>query len=173
MVVVAMLGCAGVYAWWSRARRPVAAHEQSAPVSAAVRPAAAAVPAATPRASQPPPASHPAVVPANAASSLPQPPLNPKAAVRVQMTAAEPVWVSVKCDGKNLFAGVLEANQSRAVDANAAVVLVVGNAGGMSILLNGKPIGPLGPKGEVRNVQLTSGGFVIVDPRAPASLEPM
>jgi hypothetical protein len=68
---------------------------------------------------------------------------------------------------------VLETNQSRVVDANATVLLLIGNAGGVTILLNGKPIGSLGPKGQVRNVQLTSGGFEIVAPKSPASLDPM
>jgi cytoskeletal protein RodZ len=171
MVVVAMLGCAGVYAWWTRARRPAVAHEQSAPPAAPVR-RAAAVPETTPR---PVVSAAPVSSPdsANAASLLPQPELNPNAPVRVQMTAEEPVWVSVKSDGKYLFSGVLEANQSRSVDANDTVLLLLGNAGGVSILLNGKPIGSLGPKGQVRNVQFTSGGFEIVAPKPPASLEPM
>jgi cytoskeletal protein RodZ len=172
MVVVAMLGCAGVYAWWSRARRPVAAHEQSAPAIAAVRPAVA-VPQSTPTPVPTPAASTSVPEAASAAPLMPQPQLNPNAAVRVQMTAEEPVWISVKSDGKYLFSGVLETNQSRVVDANATVLLLIGNAGGVSILLNGKPIGSLGPKGQVRNVQLTSGGFEIVAPKSPASLDPM
>ncbi len=169
MVVVAMLGCAGVYAWWSRARRPVAAHEQSAPAIAAVHPAA--VPESTPA---PMPAASTSVPEtASAAPLMPQPVPNPNAAVRVQLTAEEPVWISVKSDGRYLFSGVLETNQSRVVDANATVLLLIGNAGGVTILLNGKPIGSLGPKGQVRNVQLTSGGFEIVAPKSPASLDPM
>jgi len=51
------------------------------------------------------------------------------------------------------------------------VLLRLGNAGGVSITLNGKPIGEVGPKGQVRTVQLTSGGFQIVAPKpsAPAA----
>jgi cytoskeleton protein RodZ len=93
--------------------------------------------------------------------------------VRVELTAAEPVWVSVRSDGRYLFSGVLQANQSRVVDANATVLLQVGNAGGVTILLNGKPIGSVGTRGQVRNLQLTSGGFEIVAPKSPESLEPM
>jgi cytoskeleton protein RodZ len=183
MVVVAMLGCAGVYAWWTRSRRPVVAHDSPVPANAPVRTsvrgsapvaAPALAPASVPAAPQPltpPLATIPAATAAG--SGLPQPELNPNAAVRVQMTAAEPVWVRVRSDGRYVFEGVLEANQSRTVDANATVLLQVGNAGGMTVLLNGKPIGSLGPKGQVRNIQLTSGGFEIVAPKSPASLEPL
>lgn len=159
LVLVAMFGCAGVYAWWLRTRHPMAAHEQPASVpegpgaaqlAPALRSAAGTVDLRTPGAE-----------------------LNPNAAVRVELTAAEQVWVSVKSDGRYLFSGVLQANQSRVVDANATVLLVIGNAGGVSIQLNGKPIGSLGPRGQVRNVQLTSGGFEIVSPKPPESLEPM
>ncbi|HMD71355.1 MAG TPA: RodZ domain-containing protein [Bryobacteraceae bacterium] len=161
MVVVAMLGCAGVYAWWSRGRHPMTAPEQTAAASLPLRPAAAQ-----------PPQALPVAAPTGAVGTA-QPEMNPDAAVRVELTAAEPVWVSVRTDGRHLFSGVLEANQSRVVDANATVLLVIGNAGGVSIQLNGKPIGSVGPKGQVRNVQLTSGGFEIVPPKPAASLEPM
>jgi hypothetical protein len=161
MVVVAMLGSAGVYAWWSRGRHAMAAPEPADAASVPLRSAAG----------QPPPAS-PAGAPAGAFAAA-QPELNPHAAVRVELTAAEPVWVSVRSDGRYLFSGVLQANQSRVVDANATVLLQVGNAGGVTILLNGKPIGSVGTRGQVRNLQLTSGGFEIVAPKSPESLEPM
>lgn len=174
LVVVAMLGCAGVYSWWLRSRRPTVAREQ--PVAASVRtPIATAAEIPAP---QPVPPSEPQPDSSQASQSTPPPSNpetedNPNAPVRVQMTAAEPVWVSVRSDGRYLFSGVLEANQSRVVDANAMVMLVIGNAGGVSILLNGKPIGAVGTKGQVRNVQLTSGGFEIVAPKLPASLDPL
>ena len=33
--------------------------------------------------------------------------------------------------------------------------MLVGNAGGVEISLNGKPIGPIGPRGQVRVVEFT------------------
>ncbi|MGB9458625.1 MAG: DUF4115 domain-containing protein, partial [Bryobacteraceae bacterium] len=103
-------------------------------------------------------------------------------AVRVELVVAEPVWVSVQCDGHSVYQGVLEPNEVRTVAANTEITLRLGNAGGVKILLNGKPIPPAGQEGEVRTVQLTSGGFQIVPPaapapapapRAPALLEPL
>ena len=36
------------------------------------------------------------------------------------------------------------------------------------VTLNGKPVGPVGPKGQVREVQFTSGGFHIVAAPKPS-----
>ncbi len=93
---------------------------------------------------------------------------NPNATVRVEVTAAEPVWMLAKTDGKYLFSGTLDANQTRTVEANGTVLLRLGNAGGVNITLNGKPIGSVGPKGQVRTVQFTSGGFQIVAAPKPS-----
>jgi len=107
------------------------------------------------------------------ASKLPPPqPSDPNAAVRVELVADEAVWVLARTDGKYLFSGTLEPNQIRTVEANSVVLLRLGNAGGVNITLNGKPIGVLGPKGQVRTVQLTSGGFEIVAASKPPSAPP-
>ena len=58
------------------------------------------------------------------------------------------------------------------VEASGKVRLLIGNAGGLAISLNGKPIGPIGPKGQVRVVELTPAGFQIVSLKHPDS-EPL
>jgi cytoskeleton protein RodZ len=88
----------------------------------------------------------------------------PRGPVHVELSATEPVWVLARADGKYLFSGTLDTNQTRTVDAGGTVVLRLGNAGGVNITLNGKALAPVGPKGQVRTVQLTSGGFQIVAP---------
>jgi cytoskeleton protein RodZ len=135
--------------------------------TAAAPPSNSDAPAADPVAAKPAP-EKPATAPAQAAPS------NPNAPVRVELVAAEPVWVLARTDGKYLFSGTLDPNQPRTIEANSNVTLRIGNAGGVNITLNGKPLGALGPKGQVRTVQLTSGGFEIVAaPKPPAvPLEP-
>jgi cytoskeleton protein RodZ len=93
---------------------------------------------------------------------------NPNATVRVELTADEPVWVLARADGKFLFSGTLEPKQTRVVEANGTLLLRLGNAGGVNITLNGKPIGTVGSKGQVRDVQFTSGGFHIVAAPKPS-----
>ncbi len=183
-VVVVMMICSGVYGWWQRSRQLAATRQERPPAAVARR--AAPQPAVQSQrrpvqippkpatetivahnagpAAAPPPASQP---------GMPQPlvpdtRISGPGAVHVELVAAEPVWVSVQRDGQSVYQGVLQPNEVRTLVANTEITLRVGNAGGLKILLNGKPIPPTGQEGEVRTVQLTSGGFQIVPPAAPA-----
>lgn len=123
-------------------------------VSTALPAAAATSPASTP--------------PGESVTRVQLPASNPNAPVRVAVTADETVWVLVRTDGKFSFTGTLEAKQTRTFDANDTVMLRLGNAGSVTITLNGQPVGAVGPKGQVRTVQFTSGGFQIVVPPKPS-----
>lgn len=188
LFVVAMLACSGVYAWYQRKSHPVLAQtsiateappmqQQAPPVSQAAPPppteTAAPRPAAAIAQQQLPPVTVPEVKPTPAplttqtvATAAPPPAPsaapNPNATVHVQITAEEPAWVLARSDGKYLFSGTLDANQSRTLEGVKNIELRLGNAGAVNIVLNGNPIGPVGPKGQVRTVQFTSGGFQIV-----------
>ena len=147
---------------------------EAAPTAPATAAAVPAAPATADR-TDAPPATETTAAAKPAATATPlagTAPANPNAPVRVELVAAEPVWVLARSDGKYLFSGTIEANQTRLVEANSTVTLRLGNAGGVNITLNGKPIGAVGPKGQVRTVQLTSGGFEIVAaPKPPAAPE--
>jgi cytoskeleton protein RodZ len=179
LVVAVMLGCSLVYGWWQRDHRQASA----AAAPKVIRPAAVQasntppqLPAQSPEATNPvqEPSVQPPVTEANGASDKPvvatPSELRPSGAVKVEITTAdEPVWVLARTDGKFAFSGTLEPNQTRTVDADGSVVLRLGNAGGVAITVNGKPIPVVGPKGQVRTVQLTSGGFQIVAPPKPSA----
>jgi len=201
LVVVVMLVCSAVYAYWQRPRNSAAARTPAHREIAAVTHVPPAAPASAPETAErgtepaaapksPPPATTATSAPATTATSAPATtaasapatvaaPAQPgeattapaaAGAVHVEITATEPVWLRVSSDGKPIFSGTLAANESRVVDAGEKVELRLGNAGGVNVSLNGKPIGPIGPKGQVRNVQLTSGGFQIVaPPKSPPS----
>jgi cytoskeleton protein RodZ len=117
-------------------------------------------------ADRPAPEGQPGATPPKPAEPVPN--SNPNATVRVELTADEPVWVLARADGKYLFSGTLEPKQTRVVEASGTLLLRLGNAGGVNISLNGKPIGTLGAKGQVRDVQFTSGGFQIVAAPKPS-----
>ena len=189
LVVVVMLLCSAIYAWMQRprtvvtAKKPAPIRIEKAPPEPP-KPAESATATATPPTGTSPAESNPAtaqqasaapVNPAPGAAPTPAPgapgaPAAPPGPVHVEIAAAEPVWMQVKVDGKVAFSGTLEANATRVVDGEHEVTLRLGNAGGASISLNGKPVGEVGPKGQVRTVQFTSGGFQIVSakPVAPA-----
>ena len=82
----------------------------------------------------------------------------PTAPVRAVLTMREPVWVSVSCDGKPAYTGTLLEKESRSFEATATVTVLVGNAGGLTITLNGQPIGPIGGRGEIQLLELTPNG---------------
>lgn len=144
------------------ADRPAGDGSPGAPEAKPGVPAEAREPAATSPAGAPPPA---------AATAVQLPASNPNAPVRVSVTAEDLVWVSAKADGKFTFSGTMPANQTRTFDANETVILRLGNAGGVTIKLNGQPVGAVGPKGQVRTVQFTSGGFQIVAPKPALDLD--
>jgi cytoskeleton protein RodZ len=191
LVVVVMLVCSGVYAFWQRARHPMTTVAQTTPPIASAQPAPQVQAPTPPQATEPPkpevqPQTEPGAPinpePATVAQTPKPAPApeqatpnneaarvaNPNAPVRVQLTADEPVWVLARADGKYIFSGTLDANQTRSVEGNEAVTLRLGNAGGVHITLNGKPIESVGPKGQVREIQLTSGGFHIVAAPKPS-----
>jgi hypothetical protein len=106
-------------------------------------------------------------------ASVPAPPDASGAPLHVQLTAREIVWVRAISNGKTLLTVTLAPNESRTLDAKGSLELRLGNAGGVDISLNGTPIGAVGPKGQIRTVQLTPGGFSIVSPSKPAPADPL
>jgi len=161
-----IMACALIYNWW---QSPSVAKVQTA----RVQPAAAAPPIATPAPAATAPAAPAPVAPEpSALVSQPAPAAADAAHVRVGLSADETTWVSISSDGKNVIAQALEPHETKIVEASSKVRLLVGNAGGVEISLNGKPIGPIGPRGQVRIVELTPAGFQIV-PRNPPTPEPL
>ena len=190
VVVLVMLVCSGVYAWMQRQHNPVVA-QTPAPAPAAsqtqapppqpvqtqqqpaeTKPSEPEPVAATPAPVQQQPSTEtPAAQQPVAKTEPAQPEPNPNNPVRIEITATEPVWVLARTDGKFAFTGTMDPNTKRSVDASKDIVLRLGNAGGVTITLNGQPIPPVGPKGQPRTIQFTSGGFHIV-PAKPASDSP-
>ncbi len=194
LLALVVLASSGVYVFWQQSRAARLARRQQAvqqPLAQAAQPQIAATQSPAPAPEQPSPAA-PAIpeqadrasannpaqstpAPAQPVSSAPasapiQPASvnvnpNPNAEVRVKLTAQEPVWVRASNNGKYMFSGTVEANQTREIDGNGQIELLLGNAGGANIEVNGSPIGPVGPKGQIRTVQLRSGGFNIVPPK--------
>ena len=191
LFVAAMLVCSGAYWWWERPHQQAVAHVVEAPdpkvaKQPTLQPSTAVQPGATPASTSAPQSERPvetaapqqpaATTVATSAATAAQPAAesNPNAAVRVEITAIDAVWVRARVNGKYLFSVTLQPHQTRNVDTDGAVELLLGNAGGASIALNGKPLalegfpaGTIGPKGQVRVVQLTSGGFQMVPSKPP------
>jgi cytoskeleton protein RodZ len=161
-----MLACALIYSWWQTPRE---AHNSKVAI-ASTEPPKQTAPAQAPAVVPPEPAPAPDPVPV-AVPAQPPPAVvaaaASNAALRVGLSADEKTWISISSDGKNVFSNSLEPHETKLVEASAKVRLLVGNAGGVEISLNGKPIGPIGPRGQVRIVELTPAGFQIVPRTSP------
>src|SRR5437588_676709 len=88
----------------------------------------------------------------------------------VEAARADTTWLSITANGKEIFSGVLQPSQSKTLTGVEGAQIRVGNAGGIEVKWKGKPIGPFGPSGQVRTVQLTEDNFKIIPPE-PATTD--
>jgi cytoskeleton protein RodZ len=82
--------------------------------------------------------------------------------VTVTVKATDTAWISLIAEGQDPVVARLQPGEEKTVAAKDVVRLRTGNAGGIEISLNGKPIGPIGRSGQVRTVVFTPEGFRIV-----------
>jgi cytoskeleton protein RodZ len=83
-------------------------------------------------------------------------------ALRVVFSASEPVWISIESDGNHVYSGTLAGQEDKDLEASGKMIARIGNAGGLEVSLNGKPIGSLGQHGQVRLLELTPGGAHLI-----------
>jgi len=166
LVVAVMLVCSGIYAWWQRSRRPAPPSAPRAAVQATAGTAASR--------SEPAPVTPAVAHDAGESSTPPETaasttaPVNPAATLHVSMTATEDNWVRAWADGKDVMTRVLRPGLIKTIDAVDEIRIRTGNAGSLEITLNGKPLGPVGPKGQIRIIQVTRNGVQILPPPKPA-----
>lgn len=72
--------------------------------------------------------------------------------VRVEGKVSAPTYMEVTLDGQRVYAGILQPGDERVWSAQRTVFLVVGNAGGIKLTVNGVEIPSLGKDGEVVSV---------------------
>lgn len=112
------------------------------------------VPAALPSAPQvektTPAPNTPVVDPSNVVA-------NTQEGLTAQLVFTQLCWIEVRVDGQPALQGTFTAGTTKEVKATSKIELVsVGNAGGLSITLNGKALPSLGKAGQVlHNVVLT------------------
>jgi cytoskeletal protein RodZ len=95
------------------------------------------------------------------------------ATVHVLLAASDLCWTRITADGKVIFTGILNPGETRQVNAASVVDLRAGNAGGLTVKLNGSDIPPLGPKGQTRTVVLTADGAHVRTPTPDPVSEPL
>ncbi|HXN05505.1 MAG TPA: RodZ domain-containing protein [Nitrospiria bacterium] len=100
------------------------------------------------------PAAPLTVAPATAVQAAVEPP-KPREPSRLTIIAIDRSWVSVVIDDGVTKEFSLHPSDEVTVIADKKFLLNIGNAGGVKVSLNGKPVGPFGKKGQiVRGIKL-------------------
>ncbi len=98
----------------------------------------------------------------NAAAASSATAAEPENAFRVEVSALEPAWLSIISDGKQIYSGMLAAAQTKILQGREMARIRTGNAGALNVLFNGRSIGTLGPRGQVRTVVFTRDNYEIL-----------
>ena len=123
---------------------------ESAPASAA------ASPAASPASEMKPASTPPAPVPQQAAESVPEAPAETteepapaREVLSLILTASETTWIAILCDGTERLNKEIAGGDSVRLSCDDEIRLSTGNAGTITLQINGNDCLPLGRRGEV------------------------
>jgi cytoskeletal protein RodZ len=169
LLLLVLIGCSGLYAVWNKLQ------EGSDVVSAAVADAVPPTPTAVPEAA---PVNTPIATPTSTPTTTPNEPQSEAATkpevpaatqaasesgkFSVDLAATEKTWVSLSSAGRTVFAGILDASETKNFSLEEDAKLLTGNAGGLAVRMNGRSLGILGPRGQVRVVLLSQDRFEIL-----------
>jgi len=90
----------------------------------------------------------------------------------VRIVASQETWVSITANGKPLFKGILQPSDVRLMKGVSTAKMVIGNAGGVEVETDGRPLGPIGPQGQVRVLLITPNGPKVVRTQDLVKTEP-
>jgi len=118
------------------------------------------------------PTSAPSSTPTGAPTNTPTPRVS--AGVEVELRIVEYTWLRVIVDGEEAFVGSLEAGTTRTWRGRESVALRCGNGGGVEATVNGEPLGLLGERGQVVDVEWLAEGVTPTPatPEVTATLTP-
>jgi cytoskeleton protein RodZ len=157
--IAALVGVLIGYTAWSRNKKLHPTIQETVSAASAVTQEPAA-PASPPQQPSPADQNAQAPTPKNVAVDAPAPAkIKPEQTFSVLIKAKEDSWISVIADGKMVAQGVLSQNRHKLVRAAREITLRTGNAGGVEISHNGKPLGPIGSESETRTLMFTPAGL--------------
>jgi cytoskeleton protein RodZ len=152
LLIVVLAGCSGLYALWHRA-------EENAELLQVAQALSSETPAATPARDVP---VQPSPSVEHARPEPPPAPADP--AISVDLSATEKTWVSLSSAGRMVFSGVLDPSQTKNFAIAESARLLTGNAAGLDVRMNGRSLGPLGSRGQVKVVLFNQDNFQILSP---------
>jgi cytoskeleton protein RodZ len=88
----------------------------------------------------------------------------------LRIAAVEKTWLSIEADGKSVYNGLLQPEDTKVFEGHYTAKIRTGNAGGLTVTFNGKEIGRLGERGQVRTVVFTRDQYEILQPNLTSEL---
>jgi cytoskeletal protein RodZ len=77
----------------------------------------------------------------------------------LKINSLDTVWFRTKIDNAESDEFILNPNRSKTLSAKSKINMLVGNAGGLELILNGKKLNFIGKKGEIKNISIDSDGI--------------
>jgi cytoskeleton protein RodZ len=74
---------------------------------------------------------------------------DPESSLRLELAATETCWISVDRDGRPAVRKIMEPGEVQYFSAAQKFLVIIGNAGGVHLKINGKPAKQLGESGKV------------------------
>jgi cytoskeletal protein RodZ len=90
-----------------------------------------------------------------------------KKPISLQLKAIEETWLSLQADDQSGKEMILKPGEGILAQASDRILIKLGNAGGLDLVLNGKPLGKSGKSGEVLTLIVTSQGVEVKRPEKP------
>ena len=100
-----------------------------------------------------PPTPSPSVT---ATTSVPE-----KKSFSLQLKAVEETWVSLQVDDQSKKEMTFKPGEGTSIQASNRIQIIIGNAGGLHLIFNGKPLDKFGKSGEVVTLLFTSEGVEV------------
>jgi len=91
--------------------------------------------------------------------------------ILLKIAAVEKTWLSVDADGKHVYSGLLDAADTKELEGRVTARIRTGNAGGLTVTFNGRELGTLGQRGQVRTVVFTRDRYRILAPSLMSRLQ--
>jgi cytoskeleton protein RodZ len=149
-LILVVVACSSLYGLYQHP--PVERHRRIAPVVLA--------------------AQRPQLTPPTPAPPPPPPAAKIESPIHLELSAIEPTWLSLTSDGKPAYKGILETAATTVLDSQDRARIHLGNAGGVNVLFNGKALGALGKRGQVRIIEFTAAGYREIVAPTPAAAPP-
>jgi hypothetical protein len=87
----------------------------------------------------------------------------------LQLKAVEETWVSLQVEGQSEKEMTFKPGEGTSIQASNKIRMIIGNAGGLDLILSGKPLDKFGKSGEVVTLTITSQGVEVKRPEKPIS----